>query len=83
MEKSIYTREYQVLLRLLRETREAAGVTQMELAKRLAQTQSFVSKVELGDRRLDLVQLHTILTALGAGLGEFVARYEAALSKTP
>jgi transcriptional regulator with XRE-family HTH domain len=79
MEKSIYTREYEVLLRLLRETREQANVTQVELARRLKQTQSFVSKIELGDRRLDLVQLRTILTALGASLGEFVTRFEEAL----
>ncbi len=79
MEKSIYTREYQVLLRLLRETRERAGVTQVELARRLSQTQSYVSKIELGDRRLDLIQLRTILAALGAGLGDFVARFEGAI----
>ena len=83
MEKSIYTREYKVLLRILRETRERAGVTQVELARRLAQTQSYVSKVEQGDRRLDLVQLRTILAALGAGLGDFVAQFEDALDDRP
>src|SRR4051794_17190250 len=81
MEKSIYSREYKVLLRLLRETREAADVTQVELARRLKQTQSFVSKIELGDRRLDLVQLRTILAALGTSLGEFVTRFEKALQE--
>ena len=80
MEKSIYTREYQVLLRILREDRERAGVTQVELARRLGQTQSYVSKIELGDRRLDLVQLRTILTVLGVGLKDFVVRYEKALA---
>ena len=79
MEKSIYTLEYKVLLRLLRETREVAGVTQVELARRLAQTQSYVSKIEMGDRRLDLVQLRTILAALGESLADFVSRFEGAL----
>ena len=79
MEKSIYTHEYQVMLRLLREAREQAGVTQVELARRLAQTQSYVSKVELGDRRLDVVQLRTILAAIGMSLGDFVGRFERAL----
>lgn len=83
MEKSIYTDEYRVLLRLLREAREESGVTQVELARRLAQTQSYVSKIELGDRRLDLVQLRTILIALGANLRDFVARFEAALADRP
>lgn len=76
MEKSIHTREYGVLVRMLRETRERAGVTQAELAARLGQTQSFVSKVELGDSRLDLIQLRTILAAVGVRLTEFVARFE-------
>ena len=81
MDKSIYTREYQVLLRLLREARERAGLTQVELARKLAQTQSFVSKIELGDRRLDLVQLRTILAALGMRLGDFVDRFEQELER--
>ena len=59
-----------------RETRERAGITQSELSKRLKQTQSFVSKVERGDRRLDFVQLRTILNVLGARLAEFVERFE-------
>jgi transcriptional regulator with XRE-family HTH domain len=83
MEKSIYTDEYRLLLRLLREAREEAGVTQVELARRLAQTQSYVSKVELGDRRLDLVQLRTILVALGTNLVDFVTRFENALVDRP
>jgi transcriptional regulator with XRE-family HTH domain len=81
MEKSIYTHEYRTMLRLLREAREQAGVTQVELAQRLAQTQSYISKIELGDRRLDLVQLRTILAALGMGLGTFVERFERVLNE--
>lgn len=80
MKKSIYTDEYQVLLRLLREARERSGVTQVELARTLGQTQSYVSKIELGDRRIDLIQLRTILAALGVGLADFVARLEDALA---
>ncbi|MFO0893022.1 MAG: helix-turn-helix transcriptional regulator [Isosphaeraceae bacterium] len=83
MEKSIYTREYKVLLRLLREARERAGVTQVELARRLGQTQSFVSKIEVGDRRLDLVQLRTVLAALDVRLGSFVRRFEEELARLP
>lgn len=83
MEKSIFTHEYRVLLQLLRETREAAGITQVDLASKLGQTQSFVSKVELGDRRLDLVQLRSILLALNCDLPSFVSRFEAALGDEP
>ena len=63
--------------------RKQLGLTQSELARRLGQTQSFVSKVELGDRRLDLVQLRTVLAALDVRLGSFVRRFEDALADHP
>jgi transcriptional regulator with XRE-family HTH domain len=76
MEKTIYSREYGVVLRLLREARTKAGITQVELAKKLRQTQSFVSKIERGDRRLDIVQLRTLCRIFGLTLVEFVERLE-------
>jgi transcriptional regulator with XRE-family HTH domain len=79
MEKSIYTREYATLLRLLREAREAAGLTQIDLAAALDKSQSFVSKVERGETRLDVIQLRTVLVALGVTLPTFAARLERAL----
>ena len=44
MEKSTFTREYEILRTLIREYREAAGLTQVELAERIGETQSYVSK---------------------------------------
>jgi transcriptional regulator with XRE-family HTH domain len=81
MEKSVYTKEYAAFLRLLRETREAAKLTQVELAHRLHQTQSFVSKCERGETRLDVIQLRTICRHLGTDLSAFVGRLEQQLSK--
>jgi transcriptional regulator with XRE-family HTH domain len=80
MEKSIHTREYAVLLRLLKEAREAAGLTQVQVAKRLKQSQSFVTKMERGDRRIDVVQLRTVCRLYGTTLTEFVARLELELT---
>lgn len=80
MEKSIYTAEHAVLLELLREARAAAGLTQAALAARLGRTQSFVTKAERGDRRLDVVQLRTVLAALGTTLPAFVGRLEERLA---
>lgn len=80
MEKSIYTAEYAALLELLRQARTDAGLTQVGLAKKLGQSQSFVAKVEGGDRRLDIIQLRTILGALGTTLTAFVARLEKRLA---
>ena len=79
LEKSIYTGEYSTVIRLLRQAREDVGLTQVDLAKRLGQTQSFVSKFERGDRRLDIIQLRTILSHLGLTLSEFVQRLETEL----
>lgn len=76
MEKSIHTREHRVFTELLRETRETAGITQIELAERLGQTQSYISKVERGERRLDIVQLRQFCAALGTTLPALVAAYE-------
>lgn len=82
MEKSVFTPQYAVFLRTLREVRTRAGVTQVELAERLGQSQSFVSKSERGEARLDIVQLRTICAALGTSLPAFVRRLENALTES-
>lgn len=76
MEKSIYTREYAIVLRMIKEAREKSGITQEQLAKRLKQSQSFVSKIERGDRRIDIVQLRTLCKIYGGTLPDFVQRLE-------
>lgn len=76
MPKSTFTADYRVFARLLRETRERAGVTQTDLAKKLKQTQSYVSKVERGERRLDVVQLRWWCVALGVTAAGFVRDFE-------
>jgi transcriptional regulator with XRE-family HTH domain len=65
MEKTIYTTGQKTLLRLLREAREQAGITQDQLAERLGETQSFVSKCERGERRLDALELRQFCKAIG------------------
>ena len=76
MHKTLYSRGNTILLKLLADTREAAQVTQVELAKRLKMDQSSVSKMERGVRRLDLVELALLCKALGVSMSEFVAEYE-------
>jgi len=76
MEKSTFTREYAALCKLLRETREKAGLTQVELAEKIGETQSYVSKVERGERRLDVVQLQAFCRAMKMTLSNFVAEFE-------
>jgi transcriptional regulator with XRE-family HTH domain len=81
MDKSIHSTEYEALLALLRETRETAGVTQVQLAERIDETQSQVSKLERGEVRIDLIELRTILVALGTDLPAFVLKLEERLKK--
>lgn len=76
MEKSPFTPDYRALCKLLREKREAAGLTQSELAQKIHETQSYVSKCERGERRLDLVQLRVFCRALGINLTDFVKDFE-------
>lgn len=78
MPKSLHSPGHRRLTRLLREVRTEAGLTQVELADRLGRTQSFVAKVEGGERRVDLIELDDICKALGIGLVEFVQRFDAA-----
>lgn len=64
MDKSIYSSEYQHFLNLLKEARIEKGITQEALAECLNETQSFISKCERGERRLDVVELLHFLIAM-------------------
>lgn len=79
MPKSIHRNEHRVLLQLLKETRQRAGLTQAECSRALGRSQSFMSDVERGSRRLDLVQLRDLSRVLKTTLPKFVAAFEQAL----
>lgn len=78
MEKSIYSKEYSLFLEHLRNAREEKGLTQIEVAEKIGQTQSFVSKVERGERRLDIIELREFCTAFGMPFVKFVTHIEKA-----
>jgi transcriptional regulator with XRE-family HTH domain len=77
MQKSLSSTKHKVLLDLLRQIREEAGFRQLDVAERLLQPQSFVSKYESGERRLDLLELELVCEACKIDLNRFVARYVA------
>jgi transcriptional regulator with XRE-family HTH domain len=83
MEKSIVSPEYGVLLDLLRRTREKMGLSQVELAKRIGETQSRISKIERGELRLDVIQLRIICRAMGIDWIKFLRTFENELKKSP
>lgn len=76
MPKSIHRPETRVLIELIRDFRREAGLTQVELSTRIGRVQSFVSDVEQGQRRLDVVQLRDICGAMGVDLPDFIAAFE-------
>jgi transcriptional regulator with XRE-family HTH domain len=80
--RTIYSREQQKLIALLRQLRIDAELRQVDLAKRLRRPQSFVSKYEIGERRLDLIELREVCAALGVPLAEFVRQFEESLPKS-
>lgn len=83
MDKSIYTTEYTLFLALLRGAREEVGVSQTKLAEALGVTQTFISKCERGERRLDVVELHKWCRCLGLELDQFAARLVKAYAQLP
>jgi len=64
---------YKKLREILVQTRKCAGLTQTELSRILLRPQSFVSKYERGERRLDVVELGEVADALGVDPVQLVA----------
>lgn len=81
--KSIHQPEYQVLSKLLVDARKKAGLKQAQLADVLDRSQSYVSDVERGTRRLDLLQLREYCQACGQELTGFVRKFEKAVAQMP
>jgi transcriptional regulator with XRE-family HTH domain len=61
---SVFSRKYERLRAVLVAARKDAGLTQAQLAKKLSRPQSFVSKYENGERRLDVVEYIDVARAL-------------------
>lgn len=57
MSKTIYSKDHKSLIERLKKARLDAGLDQKEAAELLGKTQSFISKIESGQRRIDIVQL--------------------------
>ena len=81
MKKSLFSDDYKCFLKLLRQVRERAGITQEQIAERLETTQSIISKCERGERRLDIIELKAWCQALDIPLPVFIAEFEETLNK--
>jgi transcriptional regulator with XRE-family HTH domain len=76
--KSIYSDSYLKLLSLIRAARTAQGLTQVQLSTQLGRPQSWVSKVESGERRLDVDELRAMCAALDIDLIGLIQNWLAA-----
>ena len=79
MSRSAFSPSYDALLRALKEARRAAGLRQADLAERLGKPQAFVSKIERGERRIDVIEFIVIARAIGIDEIALMARISQSL----
>lgn len=72
MARSVHSTRYKALRERLVAERVQRGLTQTEVAQRLGRPQSFVSKIESGERRVDVIELMDLLAALEADWVRFL-----------
>lgn len=77
--KSVFTEEYENILLILIEARKNASLTQQHVANKLERPQSFVSKYERGERRLDIIEFVAIARIIGLSASQIVADLESQL----
>ena len=82
MKHSIKISQQKKLQELLKRIRAEKGIRQIELAEKLGVPQSFISKYEAGDRRLDILELREVCQAAGVTLQEFIRKLEESLNET-
>lgn len=75
MVKSLHSRQYAIFRELLTQAREDAGMTQVQVAAKLSKPQSYVSKYESGDRRLDVTEFVQIADILFLDISDFLDQY--------
>ena len=82
MKKTLSTKESKILLEMLYQLRSSSGIRQSDLAQMLKVPQSFISKFESGERRIDLIELRAILKCLNTKLVEFITELEKRLNES-
>ena len=76
MAKSLHTPEYEYFRSLLVGARENAKLTQADISDKLGRPQSFVAKYEGGERRLDIIELLQVCSALGVDPHEIISQIQ-------
>lgn len=76
MAKTLGTEQHKALIAMLIAKREAAGLTQAQLAEALGEYQSFVARLESGQRRVDVIELIELARILGFDATQAVTAVE-------
>ncbi len=72
MNKSIHTKEYAYFVERLRKARKEAGLTQVQVAKKFKRPQSYISTIESGQQRVDVVELQKFAKLYGKSANYFL-----------
>ena len=72
MDKTIYLKEYRTIISLLKKARIECGLTQIEVAKKLRKPQSYISKCEACERRVDLLELTKLAKIYNKPIAYFI-----------
>ena len=74
MSKTIYSEDHKLIVQRLKEARNEAGLDQEAVAEKMGKTQSYVSKLESGQRRIDLIQLKELAKIYNKDLEFFITK---------
>ena len=72
MSHSLHSQKYQRVIKKLKEARVSAGLRQVEVAQKLDKPQSYISKIERGERRIDVAELNDLARIYKKDLSYFV-----------
>lgn len=81
VEKTIYSKQAQILRQHLIAMRKKAGLTQRQLAERLNREHNLIGRLELGERRLDVIEFYWICAACSVDAGKAAKKLMDAFSK--
>lgn len=78
--RTIYEKTYSLLIEKLKAERKLANLTQLQLAELLQRDQSYISKYERSERRLDVIELRDICKAMNISFIDFFTEFETQLN---
>ncbi|HAO35831.1 MAG TPA: XRE family transcriptional regulator [Hyphomonas sp.] len=78
MNKTLRTPAHRKLVQELRTARREAGLSQQQVAELLGVPQSYVAKIELGERRIDVIEFLQLVAAIDASWLEILGRVDSA-----